>query len=137
MWRAWRPRLPALGILCGALLAYSAVFVGLFYVNGIAATPFMLGWSEASRYYNASLWFSRQVYGIWLPLPELHPSRYLLQSLAFLFSDSIEVHRAWQVFLSLACSALTAWALASGLGRRIPLAPRERRAEVDRQVAPC
>lgn len=112
VWRAWRPSISPLAIFCGALLAYSAVFVGLFYLNGVAATPFMLGWSEASRYYNASLWFSRQVYGIWLPLPELHPSRYLLQSLAFLFSDSIEVHRAWQVFLSLACSGLTAWALA-------------------------
>lgn len=62
-----------------------------------------LGWSEASRYYYASLFFSKSIYGFVAPLPSLHPSRYLLQSLPFIIPGlPLWVHRAWQVFLWIA-----------------------------------
>jgi hypothetical protein len=124
LWRAWQRRWDPLAILCGALLGYGLAFQLLNYRKDLATTQFSLGWSEASRYYNASLWFSRQIYATWLPLPELHPSRYLLQSLAFLIPDApIAFHRAWQVFLGIACNGLVAWALARRLwrGKQEPL----------------
>lgn len=62
--------------------------------------PFSLGWSEASRYYYGSLVFAEKLYGLKLPLSILHPSRYLLQSIPFLWDDTnILTHRAWQFFL--------------------------------------
>lgn len=119
LWRAWRPALSPLTVWCGGLLAYGLVFLLLSYRGDFSASPFTLGWSEGSRYYNASTWFSPLVYGTRLPLPELHPTRYLMQGLAFLLPGaSIAFHRAWQVFLWVACSGLAAWAVARRL--RLP-----------------
>lgn len=92
------------------------------YLPSIQSTPFSLGWSEGSRYYNASTFFARQVYGRSLPLPVLHPSRYLMQALPFAFgSTSILLHRIWQVLLWLGMTALGAWALARRWGQRSQL----------------
>jgi len=78
----------------------------------VTAYPFSLGWSEGSRYFYASLYFAQSLYGQNLPLSTLHPSRYLLQSLPFLFpSLGLEAHRAWQALLWLGMSALAAWAI--------------------------
>lgn len=113
LWQAWRPAHPALAAWCGGLLCAGAVFILASFRGDLASTPFSLSWSDGSRFYNASTWFAQSIYGTRLPLPELHPTRYLLQSLAFLIPGaSIAFHRAWQVFLWLACNGLAAWALA-------------------------
>jgi hypothetical protein len=98
-----------------ASLNFLLLFVigGLFYKVGsfvpeVQSSPFSLGWSEGSRYYNASLFHGSSIYGQTGPLPVLHPSRYLLQAVPFLFgSQSILIHRFWQVML---------WLLLVGLG---------------------
>ena len=51
------------------------------FIPDISTYPFSLAWSEASRYYYASLWLSKQVYGQLIPPSVLHPSRYLLQAI--------------------------------------------------------
>lgn len=64
------------------------------------ANPFSIGYSEAGRHYYASLFFSELVYGMKLPLPFLHPSRYLLLSFPFLIDGlPLWFHRFWQAML--------------------------------------
>jgi hypothetical protein len=95
-----------------SLLGLGLVTELLTNLPALSASAFSLEWSEGSRYYNASLFSAPQVYGLRLPLPILHPTRYFLQSLAFLIPGAtIAFHRAWQVFLWLACNGLATWAL--------------------------
>lgn len=109
--------------------AISALAMGTVYqassLMEISADPFSLGWSEASRYYYASLFFAHRLYGEWLPLPVLHPTRYLLQSVPFLFGGvPIWGHRLWQAILWLGVTYAGAWTLTRRLawrGRPIPL----------------
>jgi hypothetical protein len=82
------------------LLAQGFIYqtIGLFRI--VSNDPFSIGYSEAGRFYYASLFFSESLYGIKLPLPFLHPSRYLLLSLPFLIDDSqLWMHRFWQSLL--------------------------------------
>lgn len=77
------------------------------FVPDVQPSPFALGWSEGSRYFNASLFFSKKLYGYQLDLPVLHPSRYLLQSIPFVFGrGNILLHRLWQVLLWICITAL-------------------------------
>lgn len=95
---------------------YGAAVKALGYLPDISAYPFSLEWSEGSRYYYASLPFSSWLYGTQIPLSFLHPSRYLLQSLAFLSpSAGLWFHRFWQVVLWLGLSGLTGLILARQL----------------------
>ncbi|MFZ3070185.1 MAG: hypothetical protein WA110_03570 [Anaerolineaceae bacterium] len=83
------------------------------FLPEIQSRPFSLGWSEGSRFYNASLFLSGQIYGMQLPLPVLDPSRYLMQAVPFLFgSQSILFHRLWQVLLWLGLTGLGSYQLA-------------------------
>lgn len=103
-----------LGMLIGGFLATL-----LTYAGEVSPYPFSLGWSEASRYYYASLPFSKQIYGFSIPLSPLHASRYLLLSLAYLIPDSpLWFHRLWQVILWIGMNLATGWALARRLGLR-------------------
>lgn len=108
----------SLGMLTGGFLA-----VLLTYAAKVSPYPFTLGWSEASRYYYASLPFARQIYGFSIPLSPLHASRYLLLSLAYLIPDSpLWFHRLWQVVLWIGMNLATGWALSRRLGlRSLPL----------------
>lgn len=83
-----------------SMLAGGLIYrLGLFLPD-LSTSLFSRGWSEGSRYFNASLFFSQALYGERLPLPVLHPTRYLLQALPFLFApQQILVHRVWQVLL--------------------------------------
>ncbi len=95
-------------------IAYSNIFLSLALIQGVlyriavffpelSSYPFSLGWSEASRYFYASLFFSERIYGVQISPSVLHPTRYLLQSIPFLFPGStLWTHRLWQVFLWLA-----------------------------------
>lgn len=94
------------------------------FVNEISSSPFSLGWSEGSRIYNASLFFSEKLYGQRLPLPVLHPSRYLMQAFPFLLNiNSILLHRLWQVLLWLGITAWASWLFAkkAGSGLKLPV----------------
>lgn len=72
--------------------------VGIFRI--VSADPFSIGYSEAGRFYYASLYFSESLYGTQLPLPFLHPSRYLLLSIPYLIDDlPLWGHRLWQALL--------------------------------------
>jgi hypothetical protein len=105
--------------LLASLLAAGALFQAATQLPGISNYPLSLGWSEASRYYYASLYLSDRIYGFRAPLSVLHPSRYLLQALPFLVSNSpIWLHRLWQSLLWLGLPLLTAWLLARRL--RLP-----------------
>lgn len=102
--------------LIGTALAYGVVYQVIFYTHYINTFPLTMGWSEASRYYNASLFFSKKIYGISLPLPILHPSRYMMQAVPFLVSGlPLWFHRLWQVLLWLGFT----WAGSASLVRRL------------------
>jgi hypothetical protein len=99
------------------LVLYTTLYKVATYLPEISNLPWSLGWSEGSRFYNASLFFSERIYGIPLPLPVLHPSRYLMQAVAFLIPDlPLWFHRIWQVFLWLSMSLLAGFVLARRFG---------------------
>jgi hypothetical protein len=87
------------------------VLLGISYellvrFNLVTDYPLSMGWSEGSRYYYASLFFSKQIYGEVFPLPTLHPTRYLLQSFPFLFPGfGLFAHRFWQFLLWIGMTA--------------------------------
>ncbi len=128
--KAWGLNRPALqhtrwinflgiAIITGAFIHGAASFA-----STISTYPFTISWSETSRYYYASLFFSERIYGIQVPPTVLHPSRYLMQAVPFLFRDSpLWLHRAWQVFLWLALPLVTGYALV----RRLPVSGWPRR----------
>lgn len=110
---AWRRRLSFFWAVIITALLYGAGVKALGYLPDISAFPFSLSWSEASRYYYASLPVSRWLYGFDIPLSPMHPSRYLLQSMAFWIPGAtILVHRLWQVILWLLLPLITGWVLA-------------------------
>ena len=96
-------------------MAFSLMLIGFFYIllsmhRDISTSAFTLSWSEASRYYYASLFASSKLYGERLAWPFLHPSRYLLQSIPFFVGDfPIVIHRLWQVILWISMPLLTIW----------------------------
>ncbi len=99
-----------------ALLISAAIYRIAVYLTEVNNYPFTLDWSEASRYYYASLYFSKQIYGIEVPPTVLHPSRYLMQALPFLLPGSpLWLHRLWQVLLWVGVTTLTGWLLARRL----------------------
>ena len=103
------------------MLLVGAAYEVYTFVPQVNSFPFTLGWSEASRFYYGSLFFSGQVYGVSLPWPFLHPSRYLLLSLPYLVPGlPLVAHRLWQALLWLGLTALSAGLLA----RRLKLGSR-------------
>lgn len=95
-----------------SLLLTTFGFRILLALQDISAYPFTLGWSETSRYYYASLFFSEKLYGLDIPPTVLHPTRYLMQAVPFLAPGlPIWLHRAWQVFLWVGTTLLTSWML--------------------------
>ena len=93
----------------GVFLVLSGVSYEVYTrFQGVNFYPFSLGWSEASRYYYASLFVAEKLYGSDLPLSILHPSRYLLQSLPFFFAEnSLFVSRVWQSVLWIGLTAIS------------------------------
>ncbi len=104
----------------GGVLPFQAGVYALGWYVPASAYPLSLGWSESSRYYYASLFFSPRLYGFRTPWPALHPSRYLLQSLPFLFHLPLRAHRVWQNVLWIVTGLLGGWAVL----RRLRLSSR-------------
>ena len=97
-------------------LAQALVYKLASFIPDLSTYPFSLGWSEASRYYYASLYLSDWLYGLHVPPSVLHPSRYLMQAVPFLLPSSpLWLHRLWQVLLWLVTSGLAGWLLARRL----------------------
>ena len=95
-----------------ALLSDGILFQSYGASLAVTQYPFSMGWSEASRYYYASLPFSKAIYGISVPLSIMHGTRYFLQAIPFLVSGlPLWVHRLWQVLLWLGITGLTSWLL--------------------------
>jgi hypothetical protein len=99
--------------------ASALVLLGLSYevfirFNVVTTYPLSMGWSEGSRFYYASLYFSKWIYGEAFPLSTLHPTRYVLQSIPFLIPGlGITEHRFWQFLLWIGLTAGAAIALAN------------------------
>ena len=108
-------------LLSISLLINGFLFTSLSYFQDISRYPFTLSWSETSRYYYASLFFSERIYGASVSPTVLHPSRYLMQSVPFILSHSpLWLHRAWQVFLWITMTLTTAYFIAwrSGIQKK-------------------
>jgi hypothetical protein len=96
------------GFACATILL-GVTYEVLLRFNLVTTYPLSMGWSEGSRYYYASLFFSKSVYGETVPLSSLHPTRYLLQSIPFLIpSLGLPAHRFWQYLLWIILTAGTA-----------------------------
>jgi hypothetical protein len=101
------------GFVC-ALVLLGVAYEIMTRFNVVTDYPFSLGWSEGSRYYYASLLFSEKIYGESVPLSPYHASRYILQSIPFIFPGlGIFEHRFWQFLLWIGLTAGAAIALAS------------------------
>lgn len=97
-----------------ALVMLGIVYEILIRFNSVTSYPLSLSWSEGSRYYYASLYFSKWLYGESLPLSTLHPSRYLLQSIPFLIPTlGLPFHRFWQFLLWMLLTAAAAIVVAN------------------------
>ena len=99
-------RFSSAGALAAALILQASAARIASSFPDISTNPFSLGWSETSRFYDASLFFSRQIYGTATAWPVLHPSLHLLLAIPFLIPGlPLWFHRAWQVFLRLGLTA--------------------------------
>jgi hypothetical protein len=118
---SFKRNLPLLANLAITALLYGVAYQVFIASRDVSTYPLSMGWSEASRYYNASLFFARKIYGTSLPLPTLHPSRYMMQAIPFLISGlPLWFHRLWQVLLWLGFT----WAGSAALVRRLKLDSR-------------
>jgi hypothetical protein len=110
--------LTTLGI---SVVLMAVVYKLVFIFSNVTDYPFALGWSEVSRFYGASLFFSQRLYGEKISLSVLHPAWHLLLTVPFLFGNlPIWVHRLWQVVLQIGLTA----ALALGVARRLEIRNR-------------
>ena len=117
--RAFAPEMSWPAVMASAWLLSGAGIKIATFTPDVSTYPFSLSWSEASRYYYASLFFSERVYGVAVLPSSLHPSRYLMQAVPFLFSGlPLWSHRLWQVLLWLVMGGVTASLLAKRLSVR-------------------
>lgn len=98
---AWK-KLSWLTALTLSLLANAGTYCVVVIFSEVNNYPFSLGWSEVSRYYGASLFFAKQLYGQKFPLSALHPTWHLLLTVPYFFGNlPIWIHRFWQACLQL------------------------------------
>lgn len=98
------------------MVSYAAFYKAATFSADVSTFPLSLSWSEGSRYYYASLFFSERLYHMHVPPSVLHPSRYLMQAIPFLVSGlPLWFHRLWQVLLWISLTAITGFTLACRL----------------------
>lgn len=96
-------------LFVAAILLQGFLYQVYGHLTAISDYPFSIGYSEASRHYYASLFYAKPLYGIQIPYPFLHPSRYLLMSLPFLVDGlPLWFHRMWQSLLWLTLTLASA-----------------------------
>ncbi|MBV5337333.1 MAG: hypothetical protein J0653_05050, partial [Deltaproteobacteria bacterium] len=99
-----------------AVLVQGVIYQLYGHLISVTDYPFSIGYSEAGRHYYASLFYAKSLYDMQLPLPFLHPSRYFLMSLPFLFDGlPLWFHRLWQSLLWIGLTAASATLLARHL----------------------
>ena len=110
-----------------AAVGISVVILAVLYrmmviFSVVTDYPFSRGWSEVSRYYGASLFFSQHLYGGKFPLPVMDPAWHLLLTLPFMFGNlPLWSHRLWEALLqvgltsALSRAVVQRWNLRSGL----------------------
>jgi hypothetical protein len=120
--KVWRQKTRWIEALTLSLLILATTYNAASYAPLVSDYPLSLDWSEASRYYYASTFFSKRLYGIELPWPHNHFTRYLMQSVPFLFPNlSIWAHRLWQSVLRFVFPFLAGYLLSRRLKLKDPL----------------
>lgn len=98
------------------VLAQGLIYQIYGHLTIVTGYPFSIGYSEAGRHYYASLFHAKSLYDMQLPLPFLHPTRYFLMSLPFLFEGlPLWFHRLWQSLLWIGLTAASSILLARRL----------------------
>lgn len=85
--------------LITVILCQSTFHLLLLYWQRVTDYPFAMGWSETSRFYHPSFFFSELVYGERYHWPIQNPSLHMLLSAPYLFDAPLWFHRFWQVAL--------------------------------------
>lgn len=123
----WASLIQSLGLKIFGGIKWHFAFVFVILLQGLifqiygnftilSEYPFSIGYSEASRHYYASLFHAKSLYGIDLPFPFLHPTRYMLMSLPFLVNGlPLWAHRLWQSILWVGLTAASSILLARRL----------------------
>jgi len=92
--------------------AYGLFLWMLNHLPRISNYPLTIGWSEASRYYYASLFLPQKVYSASIPLSSFLPARYLMQAIPFIIpSLPLWFHRFWEVLFWIASTFVGGLAL--------------------------
>jgi len=103
-------------VLVGSILLIAVIYRIMVFVPQVSTSPFSLGWSEGTRYYNASLFFAERIYGQAVPPCPWHASRYMLLAVPWLIPGiPLWFHRLWQVLLWIGTSGASSFLLAKRL----------------------
>jgi hypothetical protein len=114
---AWHQKKYWMEMLPISLLSLAVIHNAAAYIPHVSAYPFSLGWSEGSRYYYSSIFFADRIYGQEVPWPHSNFSRYLMQSVPFIFpSLPLWVHRLWQAILRFVFPFLGGFILSRRMG---------------------
>lgn len=114
-----RPTSNPIYVSAAIALSFAVLHRVAVFSADISVYPFSMGWSEASRYYYASLFFSKRIYGFFIPPSVLHPTRYLIQSIPFLIPGTgLLIHRLWQVSVWILLTTFTGFAIVGRLELR-------------------
>lgn len=116
----WQDRVSFAGALLITALLQGITHRIVMELPYITTYPFSLGWSETTRFYLASLFLSKEVYGQQLALPIINPSLHLLLIPPYWFDAPLWFHRFWQITVRYVLLGLTAWVLV----KRFPLPKR-------------
>ena len=91
-----------------SLILFTCLYNLTSYLFMLSATPFSIGWSEATRYYHASLLLSERYYGLSLPPFYQDLSRYVVEVIPLLLPNpSLILQRIWEYALRFLMPALT------------------------------
>jgi hypothetical protein len=107
----WQDRVTFAGGLVLTALSQAIIHRIAMEFPEITNYPFALGWSETTRFYLASLFVSKDVYGQRLALPIINPSLHILLVPPYWFDAPLWFHRFWQIAVRYVLLGLTAWAL--------------------------
>lgn len=107
----WHDRVAFAGALAITALLQAIIHRIAMEFPEITNYPFALGWSETTRFYLASLFVSKEVYGQQLALPIINPSLHILLVPPYWFDAPLWFHRFWQIAVRYVLLGLTAWAL--------------------------
>ena len=100
-----------------SILLQASLYCAAVSFSTVNNYPFALGWSDASRIYDTSLFFAPRLYGQAFPLSVLHPTWHLLTTIPFFFGNlPVWIHRFWPAFLEFGLTLLTGIVFSERLG---------------------